>query len=353
MGNTPIISVIVPIYKAENFLPKCIDSILSQTFTDFELLLIDDGSPDASGKISDDYATQNSRIRVFHKKNGGVSSARNIGLDNAKGKYIVFVDSDDQACKNYLKDLFEQLIPEKVGLIIQGINRYNSQEELLSSRKNPDLTLFSEQIHRAFYEFKIYEIGCPTTKIYNNAVLRKMKIRFDENIHMGEDLIFMLEYLNFVDYIKFSSSINYRYFIRDVESLSRKHNPFDSEYHCYLRFSAALNNLKTHFNIEEQKLVEAFGHGTSFLFRAINSLYRTKTYKPRPARISALQSLVEVDYCRINLYYKPVTLKGRCRKYLLIHRFFNLFDCWNLLSYSLRFMRTKLFGNKRASQKCG
>ena len=90
-----LVSVIVPVYKAEKWLHRCVDSILTQTMEDFELLLIDDGSPDRSGEICDEYAAKDSRVRVFHKENGGVSSARNLGLDNAKGEYICFLDSDD------------------------------------------------------------------------------------------------------------------------------------------------------------------------------------------------------------------------------------------------------------------
>lgn len=92
MNNpNPKISVIVPVYNAEKYLHRCIDSILAQTFADFELLLIDDGSTDKSGEICDEYADKDARIRVFHKANGGVSSARNVGLDNALGEYICFV----------------------------------------------------------------------------------------------------------------------------------------------------------------------------------------------------------------------------------------------------------------------
>jgi Glycosyltransferases involved in cell wall biogenesis len=95
MQIQPLISVIVPVYKAEEFLPKCINSILSQTYTNFELLLIDDGSPDNSGKICDEHASKDSRVRVFHKQNGGVSSARNLGLREARGEWISWVDADD------------------------------------------------------------------------------------------------------------------------------------------------------------------------------------------------------------------------------------------------------------------
>ena len=89
------VSVIIPVYKAANCLRRCVDSILNQTFTDFELILVDDGSPDQSGRICDEYAIRDTRVKTVHKENGGVSTARNAGLDIAIGKWIVFVDSDD------------------------------------------------------------------------------------------------------------------------------------------------------------------------------------------------------------------------------------------------------------------
>ena len=101
----PLISIIVPVYKAEKTLKECIDSILMQSLSDFELLLIDDGSPDDSGAICDEYVSLDSRVRVFHQKNRGVSVARNIGLGNALGKFVCFVDSDDKVLSSYIKDL--------------------------------------------------------------------------------------------------------------------------------------------------------------------------------------------------------------------------------------------------------
>ena len=101
--SLPIVSVIVPVYNTEKYLPECIESVLFQSYTDFELLLIDDGSTDGSGLICDEYARKDFRIKVVHKSNGGVSSARNEGLDIARGEYVCFVDSDDWVCKDYLK----------------------------------------------------------------------------------------------------------------------------------------------------------------------------------------------------------------------------------------------------------
>lgn len=111
--KNPLISVIVPVYNVENFLPRCINSILSQTFTDFELLLIDDGSTDKSGEICDEYAQNDMRIKVFHKQNEGVSAARNLGIDKACGEWIIFMDSDDY----FLNNAFN--------LFIDSTNRYD------------------------------------------------------------------------------------------------------------------------------------------------------------------------------------------------------------------------------------
>ena len=110
IGVSPKVSVIVPVYKVEKYLPECIDSILAQTFTDFELILVDDGSPDNSGKICDDYATRDSRIRVFHKENGGVSSARNFGIDNARGEWIALMDGDDSWLPRHLENIFRATV---------------------------------------------------------------------------------------------------------------------------------------------------------------------------------------------------------------------------------------------------
>ena len=103
--STPKISVIVPVYNAEKYLRRCIDSILAQTFTDFELLLIDDGSKDCSGAICDEYAEKDWRIRVFHKKNGGAAEARNVGIGNARGEWMTFIDADDIVEFNFLKSI--------------------------------------------------------------------------------------------------------------------------------------------------------------------------------------------------------------------------------------------------------
>ena len=99
-NNRPKISIVSPVFNVEKFLARCLDSLVNQTLSDIEIILVDDGSPDNSGRICDEYAKKDDRVIVIHKENGGVSSARNVGIDKAKGKYICFVDSDDYVSKD-------------------------------------------------------------------------------------------------------------------------------------------------------------------------------------------------------------------------------------------------------------
>ena len=114
------ISVITPVYKVEKYLNKCIDSILNQTFTDFELFIVDDGSPDRCGQIADEYAKKDRRVRVIHKNNGGAPSARNAGIVKASGEYLYFPDSDDWLEPNYLEQLYDTAIRTGANLVVSG-----------------------------------------------------------------------------------------------------------------------------------------------------------------------------------------------------------------------------------------
>ena len=123
------ISIIVPVYNVEKYLSRCIDSILNQTFDDFELILIDDGSPDHSGAICDDYAKKDNRILVIHKENGGLSDARNAGINIASGEYIMFVDSDDYISKDMCEILYQRIIKDKSDMALCSVRGVNEEGE--------------------------------------------------------------------------------------------------------------------------------------------------------------------------------------------------------------------------------
>ena len=144
-----IVSIIVPVYKVENEIDRCIQSILNQTYTSIEIILVDDGSPDKCPQICDKYAKQDKRIKVIHKENGGLSDARNVGLDMAKGEYIAFIDSDDWVEDSFIEQLLTNLISTNSDISICGYTlvNENNQKRHYSARK--DLEILENEIGRA------------------------------------------------------------------------------------------------------------------------------------------------------------------------------------------------------------
>lgn len=185
-----MISVIVPIYNAEKYLHRCIKRILAQDYTDYELLLIDDGSIDNSATICDEFAKYDNRIRVFHKENGGVSSARNWGLDKAIGEYIMFVDSDDYMLPGMLEVMLSTLESKKADLVICGTTETGGGYW----RPIADVNYSINQLKESFVSLLHTELlSPPWNKIYKKEIIGSN--RFCEDISFGEDLLFNIQYL--------------------------------------------------------------------------------------------------------------------------------------------------------------
>lgn len=181
-----MISIIIPVYKVEKYLHKCINSILEQSFIDFELLLIDDGSPDLSGTICDEYAVLDSRVRVFHKPNGGVSSARNLGIDSAKGEYVIFCDADDYWCDS---DILKKMYVIATGLQVDIVRaEYKSVNE-------EGVEIYSEDVtHKLDYQGKRLNSGEFLRYIIHNEfylVLCLIRIGIIKNLRFDESQIFL------------------------------------------------------------------------------------------------------------------------------------------------------------------
>lgn len=179
--TNPLISVIVPVYNVEKYLPRCVDSILGQTYANLEIILVDDGSPDNCGKICDDYAKKDSRMKVIHKKNGGLSDARNVAIDVAKGEYITFVDSDDYVDANYVSYLY-QLISEnncQVSVIQPCSFHENTMPVAKQSAEQVKMLSSIEAIKTMFYQR-----GIDTSawgKLYHNSLF-KTGIRYPKGL---------------------------------------------------------------------------------------------------------------------------------------------------------------------------
>ncbi len=209
----PQISVIVPIYGVERYLRECVDSILAQTFKDFELLLIDDGSPDGSPAICDEYEKLDSRVRVFHKPNGGVGSARNVGIENAKGKWIAFIDADDWLGERYLENFKIDKLDSSVDFVIT--NSFNQFDKVRLLWENGDL-FYNESNFEEFYPHLVSRDGLylsPWGRLFLIYNIRKNNIRFAENFSFAEDCHFNFEYFKIMNaaYVVDDCSYNYRY----------------------------------------------------------------------------------------------------------------------------------------------
>lgn len=211
MNNNPKISIIVPVYNVEQYLTRCIDSILNQSFADFELLLIDDGSRDKSGAICDEYAAKDSRIRVFHKENGGVSSARNIGLEKARGEWLAFIDGDDEITDGYFNIRQEH---EGVDVIIKPYCVDHADGRVICHNNELSILTGKDKIFR-------YYVQKRNNALWDKIIKRKNvgTKRFNTNVSIGEDFLFFLSVLPNVKSIAFDDTGSYRYFLRQGSAM--------------------------------------------------------------------------------------------------------------------------------------
>lgn len=193
-----LISVIVPVYNVEKYLNECIESVLKQTYKNFELLLIDDGSSDSSPKICDDYAKQDERVKVVHKQNAGVSAARNTGLDIAKGEYVTFIDSDDFVSEDYLQLLLQNML-DGISVVIFGECKLydNGCISKVNHRLKSGCYSFSKIKNDLIDDGSMSGFTFPSvwSVLYKTNLINMYSIRFNENIKYNEDGLFNVVYI--------------------------------------------------------------------------------------------------------------------------------------------------------------
>lgn len=234
-----LISVITPVYNEEEYLSACIESVLQQKYSDFELLLIDDGSTDSSPEICEKYKLKDKRIKVFYQENKGVSCARNTGLQNAKGEWITFLDSDDELLPGFLSGMVSDILNNQdVDAIYQNaIHRTKSGDESLYAIRDELLT-----VRDLYLKYAVSTLGYAHSKFYRAYTIRNHQLQFDTNIFFAEDCLFMVKYLTVSKNIFLSNRMNYIYYDR-VDSLVTKKYPFVKEQYLYCTMRKALENL--------------------------------------------------------------------------------------------------------------
>jgi len=246
--NTVGVSVIVPIFRIEQYLPKCIDSLLQQSFLDFELLLVDDGSPDNCPKICDDYAKLDTRVRVVHKENGGLLSARKAGLKEARGKYISFVDGDDWVDKFYLDILFKLAEANEADLVVTGhFREFDGKIETIKPKMAGvynESELKSSILPNAIYNGEFCEHGISTyvwNKLFKRELLSTILFDVPNEIIMGEDAAITFSYLALSKSLVISSIPLYYYRQRHDSIVKSIENPKTE----YYRLGLLMNFLKS------------------------------------------------------------------------------------------------------------
>lgn len=208
------ISIIIPIYKVpEEYLRKCIESCINQTLKDIEIILVDDGSPDNCGEICDEYAIKDNRIKVIHKRNEGVSSARNTGIIESSGKYIGFIDADDWIEKDFYAKLLDFAELNKVDFVVSGYVRDKENKIIKTLKTEENKILYKLEAMKEVLKRRIYT-WTPCDKIYKLNVIKDKKIFFNDNIKMGEDLDFIWRLLKEINKIGYISLNKYHYCYR-------------------------------------------------------------------------------------------------------------------------------------------
>ena len=215
-----LVSIIVPVYNTEKYLEQCLDSLVNLKYNNTQIIIVDDGSNDGSGNICDTYATQNKNIEVYHIKNGGVSHARNIGLDHVKGKYLFFVDSDD-----FVKDDFvlKLLIKNNEDFVYGGFSGFKD------GQINGTVKYKKEYFSISELKENLGDIWCRVPFLFVHGccfkfdIIKNNHIRFDEEISMGEDTRFNFKYLEYCQHVRVDDSCGYYYRDQPQSTIHRFH----------------------------------------------------------------------------------------------------------------------------------
>lgn len=231
----PLVSIIIPVYNVEKYLPECLESVINQTYSNLEIILVDDGSPDKCGEICDKYASFDPRIKVIHKENGGVSSARNVGIEASTGEWIYFVDSDDTIEKDLISEALNTALTDGTDMCFFDYDRVYEEKSVKQQSIESNETIFNNVNDIKTFITYLSKPGSVCFFIINSQAL-KNKIRFDESICMAEDELFEFQIYGEISSFSYIHKVFYHYRIRSSSAcgttLSQKKYP-EMMYHVY------------------------------------------------------------------------------------------------------------------------
>lgn len=282
-------SFVLPVYKVERYLEECVSSILRQKVSDFEIVLVDDGSPDGCPKICDRLKKEDSRIKVIHQKNSGVSAARNKGLKKASGEYILFVDPDDYIETNYLEIIDNNI--KNYDLLIFSYNNLYQNKKTKAFGENSILT--KEKAQEYLVEDNKY-CGYLWNKVFKKSIIDEMNIKFDTSVSMCEDLLFVYQYMKFIKEAKLidDAIINYRQ--RKSSAISKKVKGIDPK-SLMKTYDYIMNDAETEFvRIKSESLY-------------LKSYYKYRKYIDKDQfELNKIEKILNNDYDKISSHDKKI-----------------------------------------------
>lgn len=330
-----MISIIIPVYNVGKYLPECLDSILAQTYTDYEMILVDDGSTDCSGAICDEYVKKKPQIQVIHQENAGVSAARNNGIEQARGEWITFVDSDDWLDPDFLAAF---KLDDGIEMSVTGLRYMRCPERVEMKTWN-----FEEKCISLSEDFEdiannnLLEYGTVCCKAYKKQVLEEYNIRFDSNVSYHEDHLLLLQYLQHIDKVSIHRAVGYNYRITySGQSLSSKMHPWNK-----LNYSAEamFGELKRLPYFDKLPKMYIYKIGTFCLSPKVNACYSVFASNMTEEEKKSAVTIISSDTCVIRNYYKPVGLRNRILKSCLQRGYYPLKVYFCLINLFKRLIR--------------
>lgn len=319
------VTVVVPVYNLQDYVGRCIESIRRQTFADFELILVNDGSTDGSGAICDAHAAADPRISVFHTENRGVSSARNLGIHASTSEFVTFVDSDDTIAETYLERLLLLVVQSPSSDYFASgmtmVDASGNRRNFTMAKMQTSATRFLEGLNM---DYQVISISGPTSKLFRTKLLREHSVAFPEGMSLGEDAIFNLRYLAVAGTVATSSDTLY-YYHRD-----REDSLFSSVLVLYPASETVCDEIRSLMVTKScsSAAMEQFEHFYfSQLLAALRATYRRRSSLPQGTARTYLESFMGNEHiCQFLREKVPRHSIGKLTRPFVLNRQVALLD---------------------------
>lgn len=331
----PLVSIIVPMYNVEKFIDKCVVSLINQTYKNLEIILVNDGSPDNCGNIAEQYAKLDNRIRVYHKPNGGLSDARNKGLEVCEGEYVCFIDSDDYVEVNLIENVLNKALNAKADVVIFGL--YN---ETLDENDNiiiKDPVMFNPEEPRTMLSV----VGYAWNKLYKTSYLNKNKFSFQKGLSLVEDIVFNDKALTQTKNIEYVNTPLYHYVSRSRPTLVKQYHKDSFELHK-LGFKSRKNVIFSLFGINrktQELLAKSHINGIRYCCSNMFNYKNDLDFKAKYNNIKAmLNDELTLEHAN---YFQPENISDKLVKFVILSKLPTLL----FIMYKLRSLRKKKVGD--------